>query len=57
MPTQPSKEIETFPNPEPGRDYEIQMTCASSPASVPGPANPTSQPSRLPMCRTGSASS
>ncbi len=27
MPTQPSKELETFPNPEPGRDYEIQMTC------------------------------
>jgi len=27
MPTLPSKEIETFPNPEPGRDYEIQMTC------------------------------
>lgn len=27
MSTQPSKEIETFPNPEPGRDYEIQMTC------------------------------
>jgi 7-cyano-7-deazaguanine reductase len=25
--TQPSKELETFPNPEPGRDYEIQMTC------------------------------
>ena len=27
MGTQPSKEIETFPNPEPGRNYEIQMTC------------------------------
>ena len=27
MPTQPSREIETIPNPEPGRDYEIQMTC------------------------------
>ncbi len=27
MATQPSKELETFPNPEPGRDYEIQMTC------------------------------
>ena len=27
VPTQPSKELETFPNPEPGRDYEIQMTC------------------------------
>lgn len=27
MSTQPSKEIETFSNPEPGRDYEIRMTC------------------------------
>jgi 7-cyano-7-deazaguanine reductase len=27
MSTQPSKEIEIFPNPESGRDYEIQMTC------------------------------
>jgi 7-cyano-7-deazaguanine reductase len=27
MPTQPSKALETFPNPEPGRDYEIQMIC------------------------------
>jgi len=27
VPTQPSREIETIPNPEPGRDYEIQMTC------------------------------
>ncbi len=27
VPTQPSKELETFPNPEPGRDYEIHMTC------------------------------
>lgn len=27
MSTQPSKELETFPNPESGRDYEIHMTC------------------------------
>lgn len=25
MPTQPSKELKTFPNPEPGRDYTIRM--------------------------------
>jgi len=25
--TLPSKALETFPNPEPKRDYEIQMTC------------------------------
>lgn len=27
MPTRPSKELETFPNPRPGRDYEISMEC------------------------------
>ncbi|MFA7096923.1 MAG: preQ(1) synthase [Gammaproteobacteria bacterium] len=25
MPTQPSKELETFPNPQPGRDYTIRI--------------------------------
>jgi 7-cyano-7-deazaguanine reductase len=27
MPTQPSRELETFPNPNPERDYEILMEC------------------------------
>jgi 7-cyano-7-deazaguanine reductase len=27
MPTKPSKELETFANPRPGRDYEINMEC------------------------------
>ena len=27
MATRPSKEIETFPNPRPERDYEINMEC------------------------------
>lgn len=27
MPTLPSKELETFENPDPGRDYEIRMEC------------------------------
>ncbi len=27
MATLPSKELETFPNPRPERDYEIQMEC------------------------------
>ena len=27
MPTEPSSVLETFPNPEPGRDYEIRMEC------------------------------
>lgn len=27
MPTQPSKELETFPNPRPGREYEIRFEC------------------------------
>ena len=27
MPTAPSKTLETFDNPRPGRDYEIRFTC------------------------------
>ena len=27
MSTRPQKLLETFPNPEPGRDYEIEFTC------------------------------
>lgn len=27
MPAQPSKEIETFPNPNPERDYLVEMEC------------------------------
>lgn len=27
MSTQPSRELETFPNPKPERDYEIRFTC------------------------------
>ena len=27
MPTQPSKELETIPNPNPDRDYEVRMEC------------------------------
>jgi 7-cyano-7-deazaguanine reductase len=27
MPNETRKTLETFPNPEPGRDYEIRMTC------------------------------
>lgn len=27
MPAQPSKNLEVFPNPEPGRDYEIRFEC------------------------------
>lgn len=28
MPSQPSKALATFPNPRPGRDYEIAFDCA-----------------------------
>src|SRR3989338_4930580 len=27
MPTKPTKNLETFPNPKPGRDYEINIEC------------------------------
>lgn len=27
MPTKPSKQLETFPNPNPGREYEVSFDC------------------------------
>ena len=27
MPTQPSKKLDTFPNPRPGREYTIEFSC------------------------------
>src|SRR5215831_14447979 len=27
MPTRPSKHLDTFPNPHPQRDYEVEFTC------------------------------
>ena len=27
MPTRPSKQLDVFPNPHPGRDYEVEFTC------------------------------
>jgi len=27
VPTRPGRDLETFPNPRPGRDYEIEFTC------------------------------
>ena len=27
MPSQPSRDLETFPNPKPGRSYEIEFEC------------------------------
>ena len=27
MPTRPSRQLETFPNPRPGREYEIRFEC------------------------------
>jgi 7-cyano-7-deazaguanine reductase len=27
MPTRPGKQLETFPNPRPGRDYEVRFEC------------------------------
>src|SRR5579885_3756101 len=27
MPSQPSKKLQTFPNPNPGRDYEVRFEC------------------------------
>ncbi len=27
MPTEPTRELESFPNPRPGRDYEVRFDC------------------------------
>ena len=35
MPTQPTRALETFPNPRPGRDYEIDITCPEFTAICP----------------------
>lgn len=35
MPTQPSRQLETFPNPHPDREYEIDLTCPEFTAVCP----------------------
>lgn len=35
MPSQPSKQLETFPNPHPQRDYEIEHVCPEYTAVCP----------------------
>src|SRR5215831_11834050 len=40
MPTQPSRKLETFPNPEPGRDYLIRHECPEFTAVCPMTGQP-----------------
>lgn len=40
MPTQPSRTLETFPNPRPGREYEIDITCPEFTALCPMTGQP-----------------
>ena len=40
MPTKPSKQLETFPNPNPERDYEISFDCPESPCLCPRTGQP-----------------
>jgi len=40
MPTRPSRRIETFPNPEPGRDYLIRHVCPEYTAVCPVTGQP-----------------
>ncbi len=42
MPSQPSKELVTFPNPTPGRDYVIRHVARSTRRSARSPASRTS---------------
>ena len=39
-PSQPSRTLETFPNPRPGRDYEIDITCPEFTALCPMTGQP-----------------
>ena len=40
MPTQPSRQLETFPNPEPGRDYLVRHECPEFTAICPVTGQP-----------------
>jgi 7-cyano-7-deazaguanine reductase len=40
MPTQPSKTLETFENPKPGRDYEIHLECPEFTCNCPKTGQP-----------------
>ena len=40
MPTRPSRRLETFPNPEPGRDYVIRHVCPEYTAVCPVTGQP-----------------
>jgi 7-cyano-7-deazaguanine reductase len=40
MPTKPSRKLETFPNPEPGRDYLIRHECPEYTAVCPVTGQP-----------------
>jgi 7-cyano-7-deazaguanine reductase len=40
MPTQPARKLETFPNPEPGRDYLIRHECPEYTAVCPVTGQP-----------------
>ena len=40
MPTRPSRRLETFPNPEPGRDYLIRHVCPEYTAVCPVTGQP-----------------
>jgi 7-cyano-7-deazaguanine reductase len=40
MPSKPSKKLETFPNPEPGRDYVIRHACPEYTALCPVTGQP-----------------
>jgi len=40
MPGRPSRDLETFPNPRPGREYEIDITCPEFTALCPMTGQP-----------------
>src|SRR5262249_40949768 len=47
MATAPSNQLETFPNPRPGRDFEIAMECPEFPCVCPRTGQPNSATIRI----------
>ncbi len=50
MSTQPSRALATFPNPRPGRDYEIDITCPEFTALCPMTGQPDFATIRIVYC-------
>lgn len=50
MPTQPSKDLQSFPNPRPGREYEIRFECPEFTCLCPMTGQPDFATIRINYC-------